>query len=1688
LYCILGAAGSFGQGNWLRSIGDNNNEEIKDAILDSNGDLVMAGFFSNSINTGVGTLNSSGNTDIIVIKTDDAGDPIWAVKAGGTGVDRANSVAEDAAGNTYITGYFQSSATFGSINVTGGGWEAYAAKIDAAGTFVWVTTFGGTFGDIGHGIDVDASGNVFCVGEYKGTATFGADILTSQNNSYDVFITKLDNNGNFLWTRDGNADQDDRALEVTTGANGACYVIGQFSENITFDNLHTSTLLNAGFIVSYDAAGNELWFDQLWGGQILLADIEWGANQVFVTGDFQDNLLIEDLNNVNNYTAQSQYNIFTARFSENGDLNWLSDNFSSSELHATQLTLDASNSAYITGDFNCTFDEMHDIYGNSTFLSVGYEDIHYIKYNASGAFQWARQIASNNEDHCSSITIKNIDKPILAGYHESTLYVPAGTGFTFAAGQQQLLGGTNCADANYGNFASESNSGQRDIFWTSPFDISRLPFDYYEKDPSLSCDLLTYEPCIGTQIVFNDCLDTLEGCAPLTAQLHDHFIGSAHPNYNVSWSSGGAGNTTTFDSDGYYTATTTTLDQCYSWLDSIYISLFPSPDPPLISDSWDFNDNNGVTNPIDSCDADSVLIWAAPSGNSTDTIVWVGNQNELNDSTIIVSFSGTYDVYVINEFGCVSDGNSIDVVINNFALHDTLDPSIVFNDGNIQQTDSTLACTLPFCVQTNLIDSAFTNQWGTLPNLYSVWYIDGVYFDTLFHNSDDTVLVQSPSNIDICVGDIGWHEITAELVNECGDTVFYTIVDSFYVDTIPPPLIDVFGPASACPGDTITIFATYNTTDILWTGNGIIANFQDSVHAVVSSQAGLNVSASVDTTVMGITCGNGDNYYIPPIPIPQVTVDPIDGVVCPNDSVMFQVDGGVSWQWIGPTGDSLGTNQIQYGTDIGEFFCYVTTIDGCVVASEFESTVAYSSPSLYLWDPIICVDDSALIQVLGPSNTVINWLPPLSGSNFQEYATTSGWYYCETTFCGITKVDSVVVNISLPLSGFSMPNDTIICPYDAVTINAPPNFAEYLWNGIPGSDTYVTPDSGLYYLNVTDTNGCTDFSDTLLVEYHQLPSPPVALDTTVCPNGDATLTTAGAGIVNWYTNTGNFIQTGNPYQVNNNTAASAYLVTLTDAFCESVPDTATITIFQDNVVADFIILDDCGSLDIVAQNTGSPGLTYSWDMGDLTTLTGSTINHTYPGTGTYTITLTTTDPICGFSDVTANEVTVYGQIINVLFNVPTCYLFSDGSLTLNLGNSEGTETFLIEDAAGNILNLGGTNTANNLNEGWYYWEVNLGPGCTVVDSTFIDDPDALDAAITLYHPLCAGLTGQATADTVYNWQGNYDEISFIWNPNPGNVGGIAADSAFNMLAGPYVLTINDGNGCSNLIDFTITEPDPLEFNQLGTDPAYCRLYGYQSGNGVVFAAATGGTPDYDYLWVNLGTGDSTTNTTWGGLNPGEYTIQVTDDNECLLTEFVTLDSLNPLADYDMSSPGFVIEWEGDSPLEVHFENQSAYFANPNNPNADTTFFWNFDFDTAPWVISHDVNETFDTVYTAGVYTICLTALNKNGCSDTLCQDLIVYDPVELEPPNIFTPNGDGNNDEFTFLYKTVGVETFRCVVVNRWGVTIREFNDVHDSWDGTDKSGDESQDGVYFYVYEGAGFNGDQFSGQGTVTLIRGNQ
>jgi gliding motility-associated-like protein len=599
-------------------------------------------------------------------------------------------------------------------------------------------------------------------------------------------------------------------------------------------------------------------------------------------------------------------------------------------------------------------------------------------------------------------------------------------------------------------------------------------------------------------------------------------------------------------------------------------------------------------------------------------------------------------------------------------------------------------------------------------------------------------------------------------------------------------------------------------------------------------------------------------------------------------------------------------------------------------------------------------------------------------------------------------------------------------------------------------------------------------------------------------------TIASGSITNWDWDFGD--ATNSTQQDPNHTYGTdgTYTVELVVTSDQGCTDTATYTVsVYPNPTADFEF--EVGGLSSSTGGTGgcvdfpanmtdgssvsSGSITnWEWDFGDGNTSSSQNPSNLYQNGGIYTIELTVTSDQ-GCTDVVTMPIDMNSVLpVDTLLNFPTCYQFSDGSIVLNIvGGGSGFETYVIMDANSTILNIGNSNAANTLGEGWYYLSVGDGTGCDYVDSVFIDDPDEMQAVLNITDPACFGdLTGIIEVDSVLNATGNYSNVAYFYNPNPGGQGGIGSDSTGSMGAGQYTLTVNDENGCSIVVDFTLVEPPVLEFSQFGSEPAYCRLFGYQIGNGVVFAAATGGTAGYAYEWTNLQTLQTSNNTTYGGLNPGSYQMVVTDANGCQLIQTIQLDSVSPIAAFTIISAELDANNEGTAPVFASFTNQSQYFANPNDPQADTTFFWNLNYNNIGWEISHELNFIPDTTYVGeNLFEVCLVAINKNGCTDTACKLITVHDQPEIVPPNVFTAGSDGVNDEFSFSFLSQAVSEFTAIIVDRWGVTQYEINDISQGWDGTNKNGKNCPEGVYFYTYAAVFTNGETTQGQGTITLIR---
>jgi hypothetical protein len=152
-------------------------------FVDTSGNVYSTGYFRGTVDfdpgTGTYDLSSSGGSqDIFVSKLNSSGDFVWAKAMGGGSNDKGYGIAVDTSGNVYTTGYFQGAADFDpgaqtfDLISTEDSQDIFTSKLDTSGDFVWAKAMGGTQYEYGKGIAVDTSGNTNITGYFKGTVDF----------------------------------------------------------------------------------------------------------------------------------------------------------------------------------------------------------------------------------------------------------------------------------------------------------------------------------------------------------------------------------------------------------------------------------------------------------------------------------------------------------------------------------------------------------------------------------------------------------------------------------------------------------------------------------------------------------------------------------------------------------------------------------------------------------------------------------------------------------------------------------------------------------------------------------------------------------------------------------------------------------------------------------------------------------------------------------------------------------------------------------------------------------------------------------------------------------------------------------------------------------------------------------------------------------------------------------------------------------------------------------------------------------------------------------------------------------------------------------------------------------------------------------------------------------------------------
>ena len=309
--------------------------------VDGSGNVFVAGSYSGTVDlagpSGVTEITTpSSTTEIYLAKLAPSGSLTWLDTVAGTqyDTDEAYALALDGSGGAVIAGSFQDSATFGPTTLTAGGvFEAFAARVNAGGTFLWAVASQGTPGSNAeiHGVAVDASGNVDLAGFFSSTVDFDPGPATSNlvsAGSDDAVLWKLDANGHFLWARGyGSADYD-AAAAIAVDASGNIYTTGTFSDSVNFGTATASDTLAAGpifdtFVLKLDPNGNEVWVKGLIGpggwskGQGIAVE---PLGNVDLDGTFQGLIDFDPNSGTDNLTSVGNTDVFVVGLDPGGNL------------------------------------------------------------------------------------------------------------------------------------------------------------------------------------------------------------------------------------------------------------------------------------------------------------------------------------------------------------------------------------------------------------------------------------------------------------------------------------------------------------------------------------------------------------------------------------------------------------------------------------------------------------------------------------------------------------------------------------------------------------------------------------------------------------------------------------------------------------------------------------------------------------------------------------------------------------------------------------------------------------------------------------------------------------------------------------------------------------------------------------------------------------------------------------------------------------------------------------------------------------------------------------------------------------------------------------------------------------------------------------------------------------------------
>ena len=261
-----------GHAKWAKDFGNGLLTSANSVAVDSSGNVAFGGGFEGTLSFGGAgaPLTAVGNIDVFVVELDPDGGYLWGKSFGAAGqYQELDSVAVDGAGSVVIGGVAAGGVDFGSGPATG----YYIAKFRHSGAYAWSTAFSAVCTESSPTLAVDGQGNVVLAGCFTGTTSFGGHPLTSRSGG-DAFVAKYDPSGMYLWSNDfpamvetGGSGSDVSSGGLAIDGCGNIFILGSFgaetgSATIDFGTGTLASGVDSLFLAQLDPQGNAVWADE----------------------------------------------------------------------------------------------------------------------------------------------------------------------------------------------------------------------------------------------------------------------------------------------------------------------------------------------------------------------------------------------------------------------------------------------------------------------------------------------------------------------------------------------------------------------------------------------------------------------------------------------------------------------------------------------------------------------------------------------------------------------------------------------------------------------------------------------------------------------------------------------------------------------------------------------------------------------------------------------------------------------------------------------------------------------------------------------------------------------------------------------------------------------------------------------------------------------------------------------------------------------------------------------------------------------------------------------------------------------------------------------------------------------------------------------------------------------------------